>query len=346
MTLEDSAATEASLVSPHPIEDEIDPEEQELRDKLQVSENARLALEQELRRVKSSRKELGHELGGHLIRQAVAEDIQNREQERAAELRVDPLTGLYTKQALRERVEDAIGVAEIEGIGEEDFGIITIDLSSFNNVNYALGHPAGDKVLQRTARMLKETLRSKRDIKGDEMTHFREDYIGHALLEPTDTEEAQASREGGDEFTVLAFLTSDDETDIRGNTDRLKIIQDRITSSFKDMLEVMAVSHDPDEVELAKNLREVGFGIAVGGAVWKRGMTPDELYEEADNDMFKDKDKRKREIVELLDLGSREKLKQFIGLSQDPDLRPVLTQLGYRSAGLDKLMPKEPEQEA
>jgi diguanylate cyclase (GGDEF)-like protein len=85
----------------------------------------------------------------------------------------DPLTGLADRRQFRERL--AVALAGPVAEPAEGPGVLLIDLDRFKAVNDALGHPAGDALLQSAGRRLRSALR------------------------PGDT----AARLGGDEFAVL-----------------------------------------------------------------------------------------------------------------------------------------------
>ncbi|MCB4824686.1 diguanylate cyclase domain-containing protein [Roseicella aerolata] len=82
----------------------------------------------------------------------------------------DPLTGLADRRQFRDRLAQALAGPTTEGPG-----LLLIDLDRFKAVNDALGHPAGDALLQAAAGRLRSALR------------------------PAD----MAARMGGDEFAVL-----------------------------------------------------------------------------------------------------------------------------------------------
>jgi diguanylate cyclase (GGDEF)-like protein len=69
----------------------------------------------------------------------------------------DPLTGLYNRRFLMEHLAREISRAErSEGI----VSVVMMDLKDFKEVNDRYGHPVGDGVLLRTARVVRESLRT------------------------------------------------------------------------------------------------------------------------------------------------------------------------------------------
>jgi diguanylate cyclase (GGDEF)-like protein len=69
----------------------------------------------------------------------------------------DPLTGLYNRRFLIDHLAREIARAErSEGI----LSVAMMDLKGFKSINDRLGHPVGDSVLVRTARVVRESLRA------------------------------------------------------------------------------------------------------------------------------------------------------------------------------------------
>src|SRR5258706_2560467 len=84
----------------------------------------------------------------------------------------DPLTGLPNRLLLAERANRALASAKSEGRG---VGLLFIDLDRFKNINDALGHEAGDRLLQNVAGTVGRCVRRSESV----------------------------ARPGGDEFVVL-----------------------------------------------------------------------------------------------------------------------------------------------
>jgi len=85
----------------------------------------------------------------------------------------DPLTGLPNRSLLADRAARALDEAKSQG---RSLAVLFIDLDRFKNINDALGHGAGDRLLQNVAGRLARCVR-------------RSDTV---------------ARQGGDEFVVLA----------------------------------------------------------------------------------------------------------------------------------------------
>jgi len=103
----------------------------------------------------------------------------------------DPLTGLPNRRRLQEQVETAIWSARA---GEDTLALLFVDLNGFKAVNDALGHAAGDELLQSVARTLRGRLR-----RSDLLARVGGDEFLVALhdLDPA-TAAAEARRVGGE----------------------------------------------------------------------------------------------------------------------------------------------------
>jgi len=88
----------------------------------------------------------------------------------------DPLTGLRNRRAIEEAITEEIHRSKRYG---DPISLLILDLDMFKKINDAYGHSVGDKVLEKVARIITESIRM------------------------TD----KASRWGGEEFLVLAVNT-------------------------------------------------------------------------------------------------------------------------------------------
>jgi diguanylate cyclase (GGDEF)-like protein len=68
----------------------------------------------------------------------------------------DELTGLYSKRHFQNRIAETVSAHEQSG---KRFGLVMLDLDHFKQINDRFGHPAGDKVLRHTARVLLRNIR-------------------------------------------------------------------------------------------------------------------------------------------------------------------------------------------
>jgi diguanylate cyclase (GGDEF)-like protein len=95
----------------------------------------------------------------------------------------DPLTGLHNRRLFSETLEKELNRARRYG---QPFGLVTLDLHRFKEVNDQHGHPRGDEVLRAAAATLKKALRTSDSafrIGGDEFA---------LLLPQTDSAQALA----------------------------------------------------------------------------------------------------------------------------------------------------------
>lgn len=157
--------------------------------------------------------------------------------------------------------------AWLERVGlmaEEDaghFGVIFIDLSKFKHVNDVLGHTKGDEILAKTAETLRLSLR-----------HEDTDQMMHDI-----------GRYGGDEFAVLCDLDPRKESKL-SIEERLEVIIERLRERFAAMVE-------------EENLGNLGFDMAIGGAVHENGDTAEDLLKQADKRMYADKYARREKLT-------------------------------------------------
>ncbi|MDF3837624.1 EAL domain-containing protein [Cupriavidus basilensis] len=109
-------------------------------------------------------------------------DIDRRESLRAQYLSLayyDSLTGLPNRQLFQNRLDHAIEHARRNGVG---FSLLFLDLNHFKDVNDALGHTVGDRLLKHVAERFKSLVRDVDTVArlgGDEFT-----FILHGTVEP------------------------------------------------------------------------------------------------------------------------------------------------------------------
>jgi len=100
----------------------------------------------------------------HLVslqQQGIIEDQRSKLEEKNKSLQFlashDPLTGALNRTSFLERVE--MQIMENSRTDNESC-IVLLDFDFFNQINDNFGHPAGDKVLEETSRIITRTLRS------------------------------------------------------------------------------------------------------------------------------------------------------------------------------------------
>jgi diguanylate cyclase (GGDEF)-like protein len=126
------------------------------------------------------------------LREANVRRERTRANERVAYLAYhDPLTDLPNRSLLQDRLQQAILMSSRE---QKALTLLVLDLDGFKEINDALGHHAGDRVLQQVAARLRATLRE------------------------SDT----VARLGGDEFAIVLPITDLDG----GVLTAKKILQD------------------------------------------------------------------------------------------------------------------------
>jgi diguanylate cyclase (GGDEF)-like protein len=108
---------------------------------------------------------------------------------------LDPLTGLANRRLFEDRLEQALAKSRRYRM---QFGLITLDLDNFKEINDTFGHEAGDKVLREAADRIRACC--KRDL----------DTI---------------SRLGGDEFCIIC-------TDCNGR-EQLAVIAEELLIQFE-----------------------------------------------------------------------------------------------------------------
>ena len=170
----------------------------------------------------------------------------------------DPLTGLYTKSAITENIEERME-------GDEPFGVIALDLDGFKNINDKFGHNRGDRVLSEFGPFLSGRFTRQ----GEEQSH--------ETLRPKDKPNSHIGRTGGDEFNISVNLR-------HASKKAAKVEMESMLDYSRSVLDNF-VTLQPNKI------RNVGFNISMGGAIWLPGskLTAKKLLHRADQNMYKDK---------------------------------------------------------
>ena len=79
----------------------------------------------------------------------------------AREAAMDPLTGVYNRRRLEQRLARMVSLASRHG---QEFSVAVVDMANFGSVNNRYGHLVGDRVLARVAKILKQSLREEDEV--------------------------------------------------------------------------------------------------------------------------------------------------------------------------------------
>ncbi len=109
---------------------------------------------------------------------------------------IDQLTSLPNRTLFLDRLRQMILASERKG---ERFGIMLLDLDGFKEINDALGHQVGDKLLQKIAQRLKRTIRASSTVARVVSEPIGEEFTSEAVR----FSELTLARLGGDEFAIL-----------------------------------------------------------------------------------------------------------------------------------------------
>jgi len=82
--------------------------------------------------------------------------MEEENQQLAARLRTDPLTGAHNRLALEERLAQEMGLVRR---GQRGFSVLMVDLDHFKRINDTHGHPVGDQCLVEVVAKLNKGLR-------------------------------------------------------------------------------------------------------------------------------------------------------------------------------------------
>ncbi len=103
--------------------------------------------------------------------------LRRRVEELTRRSAIDPLTQVFNRGYLIERLSEQVAVARLR---QQRIGMIFIDVDHFKQVNDTYGHPAGDRVLEVVARAIESEVRAS-DVLG---RYGGEEFV--VLLGPTD----------------------------------------------------------------------------------------------------------------------------------------------------------------
>ncbi|MBI4352704.1 MAG: diguanylate cyclase [Candidatus Omnitrophica bacterium] len=160
----------------------------------------------------------------------------------------DKMTGLYTYDFLRWRLEDEWRRCEKLKL---PVAVAMTDLDHFKKINDTLGHEVGNEMIKRAGAVIKESVR------------------GYDVV----------ARYGGDEFVVLLWHASlEDAKDYRNR--------------LRSLYEAMARTLEPALQDSSISIGVAAFDPRVNPKFPSR---PQQLIEEADQDLFMDKKDRRKE---------------------------------------------------
>lgn len=180
----------------------------------------------------------------------------------------DELTGMYSRRAILEMLDDEFGKAKRFGF---PLSVAMVDLDHFKNINDTYSHIAGDVVLREVARVLQNRLR-KFDVLG---------------------------RYGGDEFLCVLPGTGATGAVSTGERVRARVNEARFEVIAPDNLTALEVS-DRTENET------ISTTVSVGVATMHEGIqTPVDLVREADAALYVSKGSGRNKVSSALEEGSK-----------------------------------------
>jgi len=216
----------------------------------------------------------------------------------------DQMAAYYiAKERMRTKAAEAkAGIDELSGLGnrrafnekfkvefkraerhETPLSLIVIDIDHFKRVNDLLGHQAGDEALKAVADILKG-------------------------LRETDT----AFRNGGEEFAIILPETE--------NGDAMKVAE-KIRKAVATKLKTFLIT----EYGLAKNdeiAKQIAGTISVGIASYGKQKTPDELFKQADDALYRAKQTGRNRVINASHMSSKS-LQKFEAVAIDTNLEHI-----------------------
>ncbi|MFT5719920.1 MAG: diguanylate cyclase (GGDEF)-like protein [Motiliproteus sp.] len=162
---------------------------------------------------------------------------------------LDALTGLPNRLLFRQNLKQAMASTDRTGTL---LALLFLDVDNFKQVNDTMGHPIGDLLLQQVAQRLQKNLRD-------------DDHTG---LIDHQNQDANFSRLGGDEFTIL--LPHLDATHNAG------VVAERIIAAIAEPFQI--------------DQNQFYIGISIGIAFWPDdGVSAEDLITHADLAMYQAK---------------------------------------------------------
>jgi len=152
----------------------------------------------------------------------------------------DPLTGALNRRLYDTRVDAEVARCERQSQASFMVAVIYIDFIKFKEINDNYGHLAGDEVLVHSVRAIKDVLRKEDDI----------------------------YRMGGDEFTIVAYVSDDDGA---------QTLAAKIAAAVKGQI-------------FSFELRNLTMSASVGYALLEKGDTKDALLYRADAAQYRSKE--------------------------------------------------------
>ena len=123
------------------------------------------------------------------------DDAEKRSRELELAVSLDGLTGVLSRSGFESVWAE---LCDANGFTEMAVGLVYLDLDGFKAVNDTLGHEAGDKVLQRVARLLVESVRHSDAVArlgGDEFAILVRSPTGEADVRQVASKAVEAIRE-------------------------------------------------------------------------------------------------------------------------------------------------------
>ncbi len=170
------------------------------------------------------------------------------------QIRRDAKTGLLNHAGTQEELGRRIALAELDPSIAP--GVIVADLDNFKQINDTRGHLYGDTILQNVAHVIRNITRPK-------------DTLGHTII---------GGRPGGDEFVLIVDLAPSHSA-TSSPEQSLATIQYRL---FTNVNNLFRQENLPDSI-----------GISLGGAIWEKDMSIEQLLDAADKDMYLNKTRQK-----------------------------------------------------